>query len=318
MEKPIIHLYLRHFVRDTATLERYRDIVFRVLKVHQNPSLLVSMVIGFSDGLSADHRYQMFLLSRNLLDRNLAVHHLPARGCGHAFLSVLGQSIAEIRQKEGIICLLDADQFPFDEPRFQQQLDKLASSMGREARFVGLGLREHISLGEGKLSQWREIEEMFHALFVRRKVSYKDRKSASIPPSYKDLGDPVPGCYCFNLAHPKLPALFAQCARDAQRADLWGYAGDPYVIMLASTFSRIVSEIMPTHDNPPGLFTLEDIGRKSVELGKTSLYRAYLACVKSEKNLRIIQRYYPPDAVRTVQQMILHGLERSGKRRNRR
>jgi hypothetical protein len=307
MDRPAIHLYLRHFVHDAATLERYRDIVFRTLRA-ANPQLVISAVVGFSPGLSADHRYQMFLLSRNLLERNIAVHHIPGKGAGHAFLYLLGQCLPDASAKKEVICLLDADQFPFDDIRFLQQIDKLASSMHREARLVGLGLRDRISLGEGRPGKLREIEEMFHALFVRRKVAYKDRRGLGIPSGYKELGDPVPGCYCFNLQHPKLPALLAQAMMDARKADLWRYAGDPYAIMLASTLSRFSTEVVPTHDNPPGSFTLQDIERKSRELGRTSLGKRYLAVVKDERSRRLVERYYPAEDVAAVREMIIRGL----------
>ncbi|MBI4150474.1 hypothetical protein HY488_03650, partial [Candidatus Woesearchaeota archaeon] len=310
MEKPTIHLYLRHYVRDAATLERYRDIVFRVMKAAQYPSLAISVVVGVHPQLSADHRYQMFLLSRNLLDRDIAVHHLQARGCGHAYLYVLGQTLSTATPRADVLCLLDADQFLFDEPRFYQQLEKLAFRLVKENKLMGLGIRDHISLGGGELGIFREIEEMFFALFVQRKILYATRKEAAISQSYKDLGDPIPGCYCFNLAHTKLPLFIMQCLRDARRANLWGYAGDPYLSMLASMFSRIITEIMPTHDNPPGLFTLQDIEKQHGAFGNTVLRKPYLACIKAERNVKRIQKYYPAEQVLAVQRMMLRGLEK--------
>lgn len=312
MEKPTIHLYLRHYVRDAATLERYRDIVFRVLKISPSQTLIISMVTGFNKELSSDHRYQMFLLSRNLLDRNIGVHHLPARGCGHAYLYALSQALTNTGSRKTVLCLLDADQFPFETTRFLQQLDKLASSMIREGRLMGLGVRDHISLGEESLGQLREIDEMFLALSVKKKIAYPDRKNAPIPQAYKDLGDLIPGCYCFNLSHPKLAAFIAQCLRDTQRADLFGYAGDPYITLLASMYGRMATEIMPTQDNPPGLFTLQEIENKSREFAKTSVGKLFRDCVKAERTVRMIQKYYPADAVTAVRQMLLRGLTRKG------
>ena len=304
MHIPLFYIYLRHYIHDKATYLRYKEIVQQSLSLAKHKNIRLSLVVGLSTKLFSSSRKNINNFSHMLLNNQIEVNYIHAKGAGHALFFSLFQAI---NNQDELICVLDADQFLFDSPLFYQRLMRLGKKMIRKKALTGVGIRNKIFLGRGKLGELREIDERYQALFTQKRLKYK-KAPLTIPLSYQELGDPLTGCTCFNVSHPKFVQLITQLLDGINKANLYGYAGDPYIIMRAAKLGNILTEIVPTRDNPPGSFTINEIKKKNIELGKTSLRQSYLPYVQSKKNMELLSQYYPKKSVQFVRRMILQAL----------
>jgi hypothetical protein len=185
---------------------------------------------------------------------------------------------------------------------------KLANTVVSENALLGVGQRTKIILGKGQFEIYREIDELYFALSMKDKLPVKKSVELKIPASYAEFGDPVPGMYCLNMTHPKINRFFDQIQEDMKKADITSYTGDFYLVLAASQLDKIVTEIIPLEDNPPGSFTMDSISIKARELGKTSLRRVYLDAIKSEENMKLLEKHYSHEAVERVKDLVLNAM----------
>lgn len=238
---PHIHLYFRHYVGDTKTLNIYKEIVNALTKTKIPKNFFISLYLNYNAKLSEKMKDKIFETSEPLIENDITFSVKIAYGAGNAFLDVLEESvsIASIERKKFVVFLVDADQYPLENKEFYKNLEHLANFVERENAILGIAIRTNISLGRGKLNILRQIEEMFYALFIQKSLKIFEIPE-NIPKWYKELGDPVPGCYCINTMHKNFFKLLKSCFYDSLHSNLNKYAGDPYIVMKASELGKIV------------------------------------------------------------------------------
>ena len=309
MENYKLHVYFRHYIHDEDTLKRYKEIVNRVNRATRLAEFNFNVLVNFDPGMPQKIKDEVSDISKKLIEKNIEFSIKIGRGAGVALFDIIEENLSNmsVDRKNFLVCVADGDSYPIDDVNFLRQLRKLASTIISEKAILGLSQRTKIILpGTGEI--YREIDELYFALALRGKLPVKKSNLLKIPKSYAEFGDPVPGFYCLNMSHPKLIELYRQIESDMRAADMTHFTGDFYLVLAASQLGKLVTEIVPLEGNPPGSFSLDSIGDKSHELGKTSLRKVYLAAIKSEENMRLLEKYYSHEAVEKVRDMILRSM----------
>lgn len=311
MERYRIHLYFRHYVHDEDTLARYKKIVNRVNRATKLAGFSFNVLVNFDPAMPQDLKDKVSNISKRLIEQNIEFSIRVGHGSGVALFDMVEEvlSNASVDKGDFLICVADGDAYPIDDPAFLRQVRKLADSVYKEKALLGLAQRTKIIL-PGVSESYREIDELYFALALKGKLPVKKSVSLKIPPGYAEFGDPVPGFYCVNASHPRFMELFEKIDKDIKEADMTNFTGDFYLVLAAAQLGKIVTEIMPLEDNPPGSFSLENIKAKSHEIGKTSLRKVYLDAVKSDESKKLLEKYYPAEEVEKVRDMILKSMLR--------
>ncbi len=300
------YVYLRHYIGDRKTFNIYKQIVNSLThaKIPENFSLTVC--VNYSAKLSEKMKDKIFACSTPLIEKDISLSVKIAHGAGNAFLDVLEESvsIASIEKKRFVVFLVDADQYPLDSKEFYNDLDELAKLVLRNKVLIGTAIRTKISLGKGKLNILRQIEEMYHALFIQKSLKIFNVPQ-SIPPWYKELGDPIPGCYCINTTHKNFFKLLKACFYDSLHSNLNKYAGDSYIVMKSSELGKIVQNKVLTKFNPQSSFSLKTMKEKNRYLAQTSIGKKYKKVVSSKKSEKILERYFDKNDIEKVKRIIL-------------
>lgn len=310
MEKYRLHVYFRHYIHDADTLKRYKIIVNRVNRAMRLADFAFNIRINFDPNMEQSLKEELSRISGKLIESDISFSVNAYRGAGVALFDTMEEVLSNMSVDRGdfLICVVDGDSYPIDDVNFLRQLRKLADSVVREKAILGLSQRSKVILGTGQFEIYREIDEILFALSLNGSLPVKKSVELKIPKSYADFGDPVPGLYCLNVTHPKTKILFSNIQEDMKRANMTHYTGDFYLVLAAAQLGKIVTEIMPLEGNPPGTFTLDQIRIKSHELGKTSLRKIYLDAIKSGENAKLVEKYYSPEAVQKVRDMVLSGM----------
>ena len=146
---------------------------------------------------------------------------------------------------------------------------------------------------------------MFHALYIKHSLKICER-AESIPLHYKELGDPVPGCYCINTMHKNFFRLLKACFYDSLHSNLNKYAGDPYIVMKASELGKVVQNKVLTKFNLPGEFTLKAMKEKNKYLTRTSIWKKYRKLITSKRTEKILEKYFKKKEIERVKKIILY------------
>jgi len=311
VERYKVHVYFRHFIKDADTLARYKRIVNRVNSATRLTDFVFNVFVNYDPSMSQKLKDEVNAISVKLIENSVGFSVKVAQGAGVALFNVVEESLSNMsvdREKFFVVCV-DGDSYSIDDIRFLRQIRRMCDDMLKEGALLGLAQRTRIIL-PGASESYRELDEMFLALAMRGKLPVKKSVLLKVPPAYAELGDPVPGFYCLNMSHQRLSELFSQAERDMIKADLSGYTGDCYFVLAASQLGKIVTEIVPIESNPAGSFSFENVAGKSRELGKTSLRKVYLAGVKSEDNMKLLEKYYPHEDVEKVRETILKAMLR--------
>lgn len=245
----------------------------------------------------------------------------PARGSGAALIGSLLDPEGKIYPKsesKSPRALLDWDARDLRDPRVREGALRVFEEMRGAGALLGLGNRDCVVLDpDPVLDRARQITEMFHAGFVRGlgrdlHPANPRRVPLRVPGAYRRFGDPIPGFYAVDPAHPRFPFFRARVLKDAARADLDGYAGDSCLVMCAAVLAPVASAVVPVRPRPgpPGSYTLRTIGAVHRELGRTSIgpsYRRWLA--EDRRFIGALVRHYPRRAVEEVRRRALRGLE---------
>lgn len=310
MEKYKLHLYFRHYVHDRETLERYKKIVNRVNRARKLADFNFNVLVNFNPNMDQELKDEITKISQKLIENNVEFSVRLDRGAGYALFDVMEENLSNMSSDRGnfVLCVVDGDSYPIDDAHFLRQVRKLANTVVSENALLGVGQRTKIILGTGQFEIYREIDELYFALSMKDKLPVKKSVELKIPASYAEFGDPVPGMYCLNMTHPKINMFFDQIQEDMKKADITSYTGDFYLVLAASQLGKIVTEIVPLEDNPPGSFTMENISIKARELGKTSLRRVYLDAIKSEENMKLLEKHYSHEAVERVKDLVLSAM----------
>jgi hypothetical protein len=301
-----IHLYFRHYVGNRKTLNVYKEIVNNLIEAKIPKNFFTALYLNYNAKLSEKMKNKIFEVSEPLIENDIVFSVKIAHGAGNAFLDVLEESvsIASIDRKKFVVVLVDADQYPLNKKEFYSDIANLCEHLTKENALLGCALRTKVMLGKGKLNILRQIEEMYHALFIRKKVKFFEKPETTLP-CYRELGDPVPGCYAINTLHKNFFSLLKCCFKDSLHSNLNKYAGDPYIVMKASELGKIVQSKVTTKHNPPGEFTLKAMREKNRYLLKTSIRKKYLRCVSSDKNARLLEKYFSRKDIEKVRSIIL-------------
>ncbi len=249
-----------------------------------------------------------------------AVHSGPARGPGAALLGPLLDPSSEIylkNESKKVRLLLDWDAYDLRDPRVRQAALDVAVRLREGRALLGLGTRSRVVLDpDPALDRARQVTEMLHAGFIRGlgrdlRPANPCRVRLRAPGAYRRFGDPVPGFYAVDPAHPRFPLFHATVLRDMARADLGGYAGDPYFVMAAAVLAPVASVAVPVRPQPgpPGSYALRTIGAVHREIGRTSIGPAYRRWAEGDEAFAsALARHYPRRAVEEVRRRALRGL----------
>jgi len=311
VERRKIHLYFRHYVHDEDTLARYKSIVNRVNRATRLTDFAFGIVVSYDPGMPVHIKDELNKISVKLIENNVEFSVKVAHGAGFSLFNVIEESLSNmsIDRKSFFVCCVDGDSYPIDDVKFLRQVRKIVDDMERENAIIGLAQRTKIIL-PGASELYREIDEMVFALCLRGKMPVKKSVLLKVPPAYAEFGDPVPGFYCLNMTHPKIGDLFRNMEADMVKSDMTHFTGDFYLVLAAAQMGKMVTDIVPLEDNPPGSFSIDNIASKSRELGKTSMRKAYLAGVKSEENRALLEKHYLPEDVEKVRETILKSMLR--------
>ncbi len=301
-----IHVYFRHYVGDIKTFNIYKEIVSVLTSLKLPRDFSLAFYLNYNANLSEKFKDKIFETSEPLIEKDIAFSAKIAYGAGNAFLDALEESvsIASVERKKFVTFLIDADQYPLQNKKFYRDLQELAKLVIKNKAILGIAMRTNISLGKGKLNVLRQIEEIFHALYIQPSLKIF-KKADSIPSHYKDLGDPVPGCYCINTMHKNFFTLLKACFYDSLHSNLNKYAGDPYIVMKSSELGKIVQNKVLTKSNPPGEFNIKAMKEKNRYLMKTSLGSKYRKLVKSNKAEKVLLKYFNKKDLERVKKIIL-------------
>jgi len=309
MEKYKLHVYFRHYIYDEDTLKRYKKIVNRVNRATKLSHFNFNVLVNFDPNMSQHLKDEITDISKKLIEKNIEFSIRIGHGAGVALFDIIEEVLSNfsVDKEDFLICIADGDAYPIDDPHFLRQVRKLANSVHNEKALLGLSQRTKVIL-PGTNEIYREIDELYFALAMRGKLPVKKSVEMKVPEGYTEFGDPVPGFYCINMTYQKFMELFENIKKDLEVADMTNFTGDFYLVLAASQIGKIVTEIIPLEGNPPGSFSFENIKIKSHELGKTSLRKVYLNAIKSEENRKLLEKYYPPEAVEKVRDTILKAM----------
>lgn len=309
MEKYKLHLYFRHYVHDEDTLARYKKIVNRVNRATKLTKFNFNVLVNFNPNMPQYLKDEITNISKKLIEQNIEFSIRIGHGAGVALFDIIEEVLSNysIDKENFLICVIDGDAYPIDSSHFLRQVRKLANTVYDEKALLGLSQRTKIIL-PGANEIFREIDELYFALALKGKIHPKKSVELKVPRGYAEFGDPVPGFYCLNATHPRFMELFEKIKDDMKTADMTNFTGDFYLVLAAAQLGKIVTEIVPLEDNPPGSFSLENIGTKSHEIGRTSLRKVYLGAVKSEENRELLEKYYSAEEVEKVRDMILKAM----------
>jgi len=320
MEKLIC--FLRFYVKDQETCDALKKIVRRAVIAMHDPNVSISFLINTYIHLKKEFKDQISEITKDLLYHNISFSVTVAYGAGHAYFDILEEAISttSLSKKERAIFLLDADQYDISDPLIIKRLLQLRKEVIQNNAIIGVAQRNKILLANTKeLEIAREIEELFHAYFIRNKFfntsSKAELSKIKSPKGYQALGDPVPGCYCINIRHPRFFKFLSHIQQDLLVADLSKYSGDPYIIMQASQYGNIITRYVPIIDNPPSGFSLETITDKHRNLAATSIGKQYMKAVLSTRAKEALCQYYSEKEVEQVLNLIKKGFQSIMKKR---
>ncbi len=320
MESFKVHLYLRHYVHDKITFETYKEIIKKILRAQKVVKFNFNMLLNYSADLSVELRDRLMEISKKLIELEIGFSVAAGRGAGEALFDLMEESLSNVAadMSKSVVIVLDGDAYAIDQPEVLRRIRNISTKVIEEDAMLGLAQRTVVKLpvvGKGsshmeiqEKEMMREIDELYSALVLKGHLPVKRSNEIKSPPGYKLLGDPVPGFYCINITHKNFPKFFGQIEKDAMRANMTTFTGDTYMVLLASKFGSIVTEVIPLADNPPGGFSLDIITSRATELGKTVLRNDFLEAVKSDENKKLLEKFYPGEYVEKVRRMILKGL----------
>ncbi len=311
MENYKLHVYFRHYVHDEETLARYKKIVNRVNRATKLAKFNFNVLVNFDPNMSQRIKDEITTISQKLIESNVEFSIKIGRGAGVALFDLVEENLSNmsVDREKFLVCVADGDAYPIDDTEFLRQVRKIADTVVSENAILGMAQRTKIIL-PGINQIYREIDELYHALAMRGKLPVKRSRMLKVPAGYAEFGDPVPGFYCLNMSHPKLPNLYKMIEDDMKAADMTHFTGDFYLVLACSQIGKIVTEIIPFEENPPGSFTFDSIKDKAHELGKTSLRKVILQAIKSEENMKLLEKHYSHEAVEKVRDMNLRAMLR--------
>ncbi|MEM3086305.1 MAG: hypothetical protein QXT68_04095 [Halobacteria archaeon] len=252
--------------------------------------------------------------------RGIRVVRGPARGPGAALVGPLldprGKLYPE-NESNRIRVVMDWDARDLRDPRVRRAVAGLARRMRMRGALLGLGARDIVLLDpDPRLDRARQVAEMLHAGFIRSlgpdlAPENPLRVRRRLPGAYRAFGDPIPGLYAVDPAHPRFQLFRSAVSRERGRADLDGYAGDPHLVMRAALLAPIASVVVPVRPEPGprGAYSLRTIGRLHREISKTSIGPAYRRWMEEDSRFpRALARRYPRATVGEVRRWALGGL----------
>jgi hypothetical protein len=321
-----ISVWQRHYVNGEGTLQTLKDIVQRSINAaEKRPHISQTVFVQYPSNLGMDKRREITNEVKMLVEKNISVYSSLGHGVGYAWFTsmfnYLGEKIAYRNEVNGepagfIKTLIDADQYNVDDDTVLDGIEKLAGILVAGKNLIGISARDRVNLGDTtRVDDSRKIEEMYHARAIGKiKISNPLKiKIIDVPKIYQRLGDPIPGLYQVNTDHNSFTKFLSDCSRAAMKANLNGFAGDPYAVMRASTYAKEIPSIcIPIKENKASSFNLDDIKAKSIELGKTDIRDMYAETVKNDKELRKeLSEEFPKETIYDVRNRILEGLRQS-------
>ena len=318
-----ISVWQRHYVSDDKTLEGLRGIVERTMNTNQKkPHIAQALFIQYPANLGSRIKEEITKEQKKLIDKNVTTLSSVGYGAGFAWYNTmfnfLGEKTAyrnQVNEKPAgfIKVLVDGDQYNIDDSNVLDGIEEISKELIDSDELFGISARDMVSLANtAKLDNSRKIEEMYHAKAMNNiKISNPfGIELRDVPEIYQKLGDPVPGLYGVNAEHSNFLEFLNACSESCLKANLNGYAGDPYAAIKASSLTKVVPSVrIPTRGNPPGPFNIENIKKKSIELGKTDISAKYLESVSDKSFQKELSKVFQENLVAEVTNMILEGLK---------
>ncbi len=257
----------------------------------------------------------------------IEVDWATGRGIGEAFNNATFDYLRERGVRTGTRqakVLVDGNQFDVSDKRVSTGIVNMAERLWERDWLLGLGLRDYVVLAaDPRDKAIREIEELLH-LFVTPKIievaNPQGISTDDIHPAYMRFGDEIPGLWVVNLESqaPRFTDVVEAAHVDANRANLNGYAADPYASILMRVLSerygrRVYSEVVPTTRTVRGSrFDRKTIVDKGRELRKTSIGRDYKSAVlDGDHGLWLAKYGYRGDVVQETVEMIMEGIRQA-------
>ncbi len=296
-----LEIFQRHVIKRESHFSEFLTIVKRTIVAKKSTNFNFHMILNYAKDLSKELKDSILESTKILVENDIPLHLSPALGAGNAFLQALEKSLSIVKNGSSVSILLDGDQYDISSKEMLDRLQLLANKVIQKNALLGLGRRDFIVLSENfDLQRLREIDEMYHSLFIKNNLELNDNEEIEkilIPRAYKKFGDPIPACYCFNLFHPNFFDFISQVQKDFNRANLNKYAGDPYIVMCASKYGKIVSTKVSCIRNPPSVFNNDDFKKKTQEIAKTAIGQEYIYCLESERNSKILEEFYEKESI---------------------
>jgi hypothetical protein len=321
-----VSVWQRHYVNGEGTMQTFKDIAQRSINAaEKRPQISQTVFVQYPKKLGIEKRQEIMNDVRKLVEKKVSVYSSVGHGVGYAWFTsmfnYLGEKAAyreEVNESpRGFVkTLIDADQYNVDDDAVLDGIEKLAEMLVAGKNLIGLSARDRVILGDTKMvDDSRKIEEMYHAKAIGKiKISNPVKiKIIDVPKAYQRHGDPIPGLYQVNIDHKSFQNFMNDCSVAAMKANLNGFAGDPYAVMRASTYvNQIPSIYIPIKENKASSFNLDDIKNKSVELGKTDIGNSYLESVRDDQDFRKeLAEEFTKETIDDVRNMILEGLKQT-------
>jgi len=302
-------IWHRYLVNNAESLESLRRLAkFLIELSEQRTGNILSLHINRSANVTKGIDMEIAEVSRDLFEHGIGVTINPAIGAGMAMFNTL---FSWPQDKSGINILLDGDQWDVSRKEVIDAVGKLSDMMARGKFLLGLGARDRVILGVGETDTIRQVEEMYFAKFMHPKIVLDNPIGIStekVPTGYRKYGDPVPGFYAINTAHPKFAELHAAILHAISIPEIAKWCGDPYMVMKASTLTdRIASVYAPIIDNPPGTHDLDALRRKTATFVKTELKGRWVGILNDRSFESELEGLYPHAAVSKARELMLAG-----------
>ncbi|MFP4112670.1 MAG: hypothetical protein ACLFUO_06775 [Candidatus Woesearchaeota archaeon] len=307
-----IFCFVRYYIGNYSSFSEFKKIAARCRKAKKQKNMRITLLINIDKSIIKKKYPEFSNEIIKLTKEEISYSVTPALGAGHAFFDIIEESLSVSSIKGKTLFLIDGDQYDISSPDFLYDIKTLHRQVLKQGAIIGLAKRTKVNLAsDNKLQTYREIEELYHALFIKNQfsdsTSKKIIKRLKIPSFYAEMGDCVPGCYCININHPNFFNYLNELHKNLIKVNLNKYSGDPFVVMSASRFGNIINHKVETLHNPPSGFDINTIVKKHKALSKTSIAKKYLKVIQSKKSFSLLEKYYGREDILFVKKLMLKG-----------
>jgi len=300
-------IWHRYLVNDRPALDGLKQLSNRMMAAAAKSRHTFCLLINRSANLQMELDEEMMAVAGTLIGRGIVVITAPARGAGNALFTSLFSWPQDATSPVNV--LLDGDQWDISRKEVLDVVDALAARLSKDKLLFGLGARDRVVLGIGEDDLVRQVEETYFARMMQPRIELSNPLGidlTKVPASYRKYGDPIPGFYAVNTAHPKFTELRTGVQAASMTPEIAKWAGDPYTVIKAAQLAeKIISIYAPIIDNPPGTHDMGALRRKTVALSNTDIGTSWGKLLQDEKFASELGRWYPATVVQQARELML-------------